>query len=367
MRRGSDGSKSTHSSTRAGSGPNTPSKSNVGPLRATASPGKPPKPHSSARSGDGRVGERLTVESLNSGRSSAPLERTASGSKRLLQLRSGSQSPMHVPQTRLSSLDLMRMKIDAQIAECPKDERKTREYLQRTKLACAFTLSRRNVGRPLDGAEAAGTDSDSRSAASQSVHGADDCVELPRISASAPPSPHQDHTPRRPEEVRKSRPIWEAAHSLSRDKKALTSRARLEGDIHVEFKIPYDVTWSANMSTKSRIWCDFILDRPKRVWNWGNKLEKIHQVSEESVGQQATSSQLPGHVLGEVATTDLASLQHVAGTLCTRHDVAAAQYAKKMSVKCERTLRRLFTASTPPKGMSAGVEVCIRRVHVSGI
>ena len=276
---------------------------------------------------------------------------------------------MHMPQTRLSSLDLMRMKIDAQIAECPKDERKTREYLQRTKLACGFTLSRRNIGRPVDGAEGAGTDSDSRSAASRPAERADESLELPRISASAPPSPHQaaqDHTPRRPEEVRKSRPIWEAAHSLSRDKKALTSRARLEGDIHVEFKIPYDVTWSANMSTKSRIWCDFILDRPKRVWNWGNKLEKIHQVSEESAGQHATSSQLLEHVLGEVANKDLAALQHVAGTLCTRHDVAAAHYAKKMSVKCERTLRRLFTASTPPKGMSAGVEVCVMFVNVSG-
>jgi len=204
--------------------------------------------------------------------------------------------------------------------------------------------------------------SDAMSSASQPIGRVDDGVDLPKISASAPPSPHPHNntSPRKPEEVRKVRPIWEAAHSLSRDRTALTSRARLERGVEVEFKIPHGVTWSANMSTKPRMWCDFILDRPKRVWNWGKRLEKIHVDAEAAAGIDSSQSHLStAQTLGGASDETVEPLKTVVGSLCTRQDVAVAHYNKKMAVQAERTLIRLFALSVVQKGgMGAkGVEV----------
>ena len=323
-----------------------------------------------AASGSGAMGGKPPSSGSSSkkraphkGRSSAPaLERTAgsplsSGSAAGSALGSARSAREVRPQAgpkRLSSLDLMRMKIDAQITACPRDERKTREYLQRQKVACGLTLSRRVVGRPDDDTLSS---LDGHSIASAPSEHGNDTLELPRLSASAPPSPHQriDGSPRRPEEVRKSRPRWEAAHSLSKDKSALTSRARMEGDVEVQFKIPYGVTWSAEMCTKPRVWCDFILDRPKRMWNWGKKLEKIQDETEAGAAQCQTAS-LRGLAASGWADESAETLKTVVGSLCTRQDVADAHHAKKMAVKAERTLRRLFALSIQKKGISAGME-----------
>jgi hypothetical protein len=307
-------------------------------LSQSSSPsGKPPMPRRSASSTDWMPEETKTPPL--SGRSSAA-------------------PALELPHRRRSSLDLMCMQIDAQIAECPKDERKTREYLHRAKLACGVTVARRNIGRaPNEGDRDSSFDSDSRSNTSQPARGTVG-VELPKLSASAPPSPHQrrEGSPRRPEEVRKSRPVWEGAHSLARDKIALTTRARLEGTIDVEFKIPDEVTWSANMSTKSREWCDFLLNRHKRVWNWGEKLDRIHQEAAEGA-DKAPGGGTAKKLLGEVSTEAAAPLKSVIPFMNTRQDVADAHHGKKMSVKCERALRRLFKTCTPQKTMGAVADV----------
>jgi len=308
--------------------------------RSSSLSGKPPMPRMSASSID-RLPEETKRPPL-SGRSSAA-------------------SAPELPQPsgrRGSSLDLMRMQIDAHIAECPTDERKTREYLHRTKVACGVTMARRKIGRaPNEGDRDSSFDSDSRSNTSQPARGTEG-VELPKLSASAPPSPHQlrKGSPRRPEEVRKSRPVWEGAHSLARDKVALTTRARLETPIDVEFKIPDEVTWSANMSTKSREWCDFLLNRHKRVWNWGEKLDRIHQETAKGA-DRAPGSGTAQNVLVEVSTEAAAPLKSVIPFMNTRQDVADAHHGKKMSVKCERALRRMFKTCTPQKTMGAVVDV----------
>jgi hypothetical protein len=319
--------------------------------RSTTAAGRPPRSSGSSRD--------RGLAATHSGRSSAPLERTAgSPLSQISAIGSVRAAGAGAGPKRLSSLDLMRMKIDAQISACPKDERKTREYLQRQKVACGLTLSRRVVGRPADDASSREHESfyDGQSVASEPA--ADDsATELPRLSASAPPSPHQHGigSPRQPEEVRKSRPRWDAAHSLSRDKNALTSRARLEGDVSVEFKIPYGVTWSTDMSTKPRVWCDFILDRPKRMWNWGNKLEKIQDETEIGAAQ-AVEAASRGSASSGWADESTAVLKTVVGALCTRQDIADAHHAKKMAVKSERMLRRLFALSVPKKGVGTGIE-----------
>ena len=208
--------------------------------------------------------------------------------------------------------------------------------------------------------------SDAMSSASQPIGRVDDAVDLPKISASAPPSPHphKNTSPRKPEEVRKVRPIWEAAHSLSRDRTALTSRARLERGVEVEFKIPHGVTWSANMSTKPRMWCDFILDRPKRVWNWGKRLEKIHIDAEAAAGIDSSQSHLStAQTLGGASDETVEPLKTVVGSLCTRRDVAFAHYNKKMAVQAERTLMRLFALSVVQKGGMGAKGVEVNRVE----
>jgi hypothetical protein len=107
----------------------------------------------------------------------------------------------------------------------------------------------------------------------------------------------------------------------------------MEGEAEVEFKIPDDVTWSAHMSTKPREWCDFVLDRPKRVWDWGKKLEKIHDESEArlapassaEISQPASQS---AQILGTLAEEVVDPLHVVLGSLKTRQDVAVAEHAK---------------------------------------
>ena len=246
-------------------------------------------------------------------RSSAPLEQSDDGQVSERSEGSLAKEPsLRLSTKRLSSLDLMRMKIDAQIAECPSDERKTREYLHRQKVACGLVMSRRIIGNPEDTEDKSSRASDSQStsnASSPAPNARKERDELPKLSASAPPSPHhrKDSSPRRPEEVRKSRPIWEPAHSLSLDKNALTARARLETPVKVEFKIPNDVTWSTNMSTKSRVWCDFLLDRPKRVWNWGKKLEKIHDDVEAGTRQEMFVKSCAHCIDNEICNSDVLS------------------------------------------------------------
>ena len=323
--------------------------------------GKPPRSADMSRAGS-RVGS--SARSTAFGR----LEQTT-GSTQLQGSKQGSArsvvgSPMSFQQPtntkRLSSLDLMRMKIDAQMQDCPKDERKTREYLHRTKAACGLILSRRVIGRPLDDSQDASLE-DSDSWSSRSHVAANEKFEdgncsslppsqLPKLSAkasSAPPSPHQQRkgSPRRPEEVRKVRPTWEGAHSLARDKAALTARARMEGDVKVDFKIPYGVTWSPDMSTKPREWCDFILDRPKRVWNWGQKLEKIHdEATEQSINDCSHDmAHDTSELLGDLTEEAFTPLKTVFGSLSTRADILASQHAKTLAIKTERTLMRLFS------------------------
>jgi hypothetical protein len=52
--------------------------------------------------------------------------------------------------------------------------------------------------------------------------------------------------------------------------------SKLEGTVDFEFKIPAGATWSTHVSTMPREWCDFVLEKPNRVWNWDEKMQKIN-------------------------------------------------------------------------------------------
>ena len=230
---------------------------------------RPPPRRAASRSGERTDASKLSRGS-QSGRTSAlgRLEGSVANPLPISHPAGGAGKP-------LSSLDLMRLKIEAQIEECPKDERKTHDFLHRAKSGCGLVMSRRLVGRPSDVAQGPVVSIEGENLRVPSTPGSARARILPKVgsagakAASVPQSARSaggkmpGASPRRqPEEVRKTRPIWSSAHSLERDKKALTARARMEGEAEVEFKIPDDVTWSAHMSTKPREWCDFVLDRP---------------------------------------------------------------------------------------------------------
>ena len=301
---------------------------------------RPPPRRAASRSGERTDASKLSRGS-QSGRTSAlgRLEGSVANPLPISHPAGGAGKP-------LSSLDLMRLKIEAQIEECPKDERKTHDFLHRAKSGCGLVMSRRLVGRPSDVAQGPVVSIEGENLRVPSTPGSARARILPKVgsacakAASVPQSARSaggkmpGASPRRqPEEVRKTRPIWSSAHSLERDKKALTARARMEGEAEVEFKIPDDVTWSAHMSTKPREWCDFVLDRPKRVWDWGKKLEKIHDESEArlapassaEISQPASQS---AQILGTLAEEVVDPLHVVLGSLKTRQDVAVAEHAK---------------------------------------
>jgi hypothetical protein len=59
------------------------------------------------------------------------------------------------------------------------------------------------------------------------------------------------------------------------DRHALSAVAKLEDPVDFEFKIPAGATWSAHVSTMSREWCDFVMEKPNRMWNWDDRLHRI--------------------------------------------------------------------------------------------
>ncbi len=59
------------------------------------------------------------------------------------------------------------------------------------------------------------------------------------------------------------------------DRRALSAVAKLEDPVDFEFKIPAGATWSAHVSTMSREWCDFVMEKPNRMWDWDDRLKKI--------------------------------------------------------------------------------------------
>ena len=281
------------------------------------------------------------------------------------------------------SLDIIRMKLELELQETPMDERRTREYLHRTKLACSLVKSRRAVNAFAGNRAAQGTRQARSSSAMASLHGGgdagegDEAIETFRSddqresrrdellgglasqrtgvsSLSAPGTPkyhapsHTAHEP--PAQAPASpppgehSPRWQPAVTLAKDRRAIEQRAREEGGVEVAYKIPRGATWSQGLSTKPRAWTDFVLARPRRVWNWDSRLDHLRDRFQESTEADADRSALvdarapegrAARALATAAGQERAELAAVAAGLETRRDKADAARAAAREAACD--------------------------------
>jgi len=139
--------------------------------------------------------------------------------------------------------------------------------------------------------------------------------------------------------------------TLAKDRRAIEQRAREEGGVEVAYKIPRGATWSQGLSTKPRAWTDFVLARPRRVWNWDSRLDHLRDRFQESTEADADRSALvdarapegrAARALATAAGQERAELAAVAAGLETRRDKADAARAAAREAACDAALARIF-------------------------
>eukprot|EP00291_Cryptomonas_curvata_P026645 CAMPEP_0172161266 /NCGR_PEP_ID=MMETSP1050-20130122/6031_1 /TAXON_ID=233186 /ORGANISM="Cryptomonas curvata, Strain CCAP979/52" /LENGTH=196 /DNA_ID=CAMNT_0012831147 /DNA_START=26 /DNA_END=612 /DNA_ORIENTATION=- len=193
-----------------------------------------------------------------------------------------------------STLDLVRGQVQDTLGSCPRGEARIREYLHRTKLACELVQERRKERN--------------QALLGSSSPSGKECTRLPHLSVSAPPSPTFGRKHEQPLALGHIRELLSPATTMMRDRRSLSAMAKIHGEVDIESRIPPGVSWSPTMATKSKEWCDFVLDKPNRVWDWGKRMSEIE------VGQPgAAPALLPRKPPPPPLREETAALRAIAG------------------------------------------------------
>lgn len=306
-----------------------------------------------------------------------------------------------------SSLEQVRQRANMELEACAKDEKRTREYLHRAKLHCSLVLQRRKEKNVLLGGASGsrrGTPSGRSSPTTPSVHssttrpvtveqgslrgwrstgdaagsahGDDDNAGSHAGSTGssrrAPAAPAPRLLPPRNAEAFGGSDDDDGAskkavnlprgppNTLKQDRKALEAIAKQEGPVDFEYKIPPGATWSEHVSTMSREWCDFVLNKPNRIWDWDSKLE---QICEQVVGGMDELEQ--ENIFKEMLASDKRELNGLSSKMLTMADVQAKKRQRRFAKACEESLEKMFedialkVAAMSTAGASMGIDVSL--------
>ena len=314
-----------------------------------------------------------------------------------------------------STLEQVRQRANLELEACAKDEKRTREYLHRAKLHCSLVLHRRkeknallgggtqgdsmSPERPSSNASGRSSRQGSAAAAAATVEGGgggakargreqgDDAVsqagsmgsrraaaQVPTSSSNGWTNHHVSHAGKmigdgggndndNEEDLAKQKAKLlrgGPANTLKQDRKAIEAIAHLEGPVEFEYKIPPGATWSEHVSTMSREWCDFVLNKPNRIWNWDDKLERIREHVAGGMDEQEKVN-----VFKDLLSADKGELDSMSKKMLTLADVQQMKRQRRFAKACEESLEKMFedialkVAAMSTAGASMGIDVSL--------
>lgn len=312
-----------------------------------------------------------------------------------------------------STLEQVRQRANLELEACAKDEKRTREYLHRAKLHCSLVLHRRKEKNALlgggmhgdptspdrpssnasgrssrqDGAAAAMAEGGGGGASSRVREEGDDTASQAGSTGSRKAAPnanvanlssHSWHShqgslagtmigddgyhendedlARQKAKLLRGGP----ANTLKQDRKAIEAIAHLEGPVEFEYKIPPGATWSEHVSTMSREWCDFVLNKSSRMWNWDEKLERIREHVAGGMDEQERVN-----VFKDLLSHDKGELDSMSKKMLTVADVQQMKRQRRFAKACEESLEKIFedialkVAAMSTAGASMGIDVSL--------
>ena len=107
----------------------------------------------------------------------------------------------------------------------------------------------------------------------------------------------------------------------------------------------------------SREWCDFVLNKPNRIWNWDDKLQRIQERVAKGMDEVRVDNLLQG-----VLEADKEELERLAKGMLTTADVNAMKRQRRFAKACEEALEKMFTevamksAAMSTAGASMGID-----------